>query len=59
MAGVSRATMSRLVNHETKRLDLKMLWDVLAELRRRGFDTQLSDLLAASPIGEEVSVNQM
>ena len=49
VVGISRVAMSNLANDNMKLVNLKTLAAVLTELRRRNFDTELSDLLAAHP----------
>lgn len=45
-AGVTFQTMSRLANNHGKQLSLELLSAVIAEFRRRGFDTRIEDVLA-------------
>ena len=47
--GISRVAMSNLANDNMKLVNLRTLSAVLSELRRRGFDTELGDLMAAHP----------
>lgn len=47
--GISRIAMSNIANDNMKLLNLKILSAVLSELRRWGFDTELTDILTAYP----------
>lgn len=44
-AGLVYQTVSRLVNNHHSRLDLETMGKVIKALRKRGFDTKVSDLL--------------
>jgi DNA-binding Xre family transcriptional regulator len=46
VAGVDRATISRLASGGFKSLTLKVLVAILDELNRRGFETSLEDIVA-------------
>ncbi|MDQ4079022.1 MAG: helix-turn-helix transcriptional regulator [Chloroflexota bacterium] len=48
-AGISRVAMSNLANDNLQSVNLKTLSVALNELRRRGFDAQLTDLLTTYP----------
>jgi DNA-binding Xre family transcriptional regulator len=45
--GISRVALSNLANDNKKLLNAETLGAVLTELRRRGFKTELSDILTA------------
>lgn len=49
IAGVHRVTMYNLVKGHVKQVNLELLTAVFNELRRRGFNVQVSDLLTAYP----------
>jgi len=44
-SGITDQTISRYANNHMKRPDIDVLNALIAELRRRGFDTQLSDIV--------------
>jgi DNA-binding Xre family transcriptional regulator len=45
-SGISPVTLSRIANGHIKQLNLSVLDSLIASLRRRGFPTDISDLLA-------------
>lgn len=49
VAGVHRATMHNLVKGKVKQVNLEILSAIFNELRHRGFDVKVSDLLIAHP----------
>jgi transcriptional regulator with XRE-family HTH domain len=51
-AGVSRGTMYNLVKGNVKHVSLELLAAIINELRRRGFDVELSHLLTTYPAEE-------
>ncbi len=48
-AGVSKGAMYNLVKGEVKHVNLELLSAVINELQRRGFEVELSDVLAMYP----------
>ncbi|MGB0389796.1 MAG: hypothetical protein ACPGWR_33665 [Ardenticatenaceae bacterium] len=52
ITGQHRVTLTNLANNNIKLLNLATLSIVLNELRRRGFETSVSDLLTAYPVAE-------
>ncbi len=51
-AGVSRGTMYNLVKGDVKHVSLDLLAAIINELRRRGFEVDLTHLLALYPAEE-------
>ena len=49
VAGVHRGTMYNLVKGNVKQVNLEILSVIFNELRRRGFDVKVSDILIAHP----------
>lgn len=49
VAGVHRVTMYNLVKGSVKQVNLALLSTIYNELRRRGFEVAISDLLIAHP----------
>ena len=49
VAGVHRGTMFNIVKGNVKQVNLEILSVIFNELRRRGFDVKVSDLLIAHP----------
>lgn len=45
VAGIGRSGLTRIANNQISSLNRKVLGSVITELRRRGFDTQVSDIL--------------
>lgn len=43
--GIGRSGLGRIANNQIGNLNRKVLAKTIAELRRRGFDTQVSDVL--------------
>lgn len=48
-AGISRQAMYNIASHEVRRVNLDILGSVLGELRLRGFEVSISDLLGEVP----------
>jgi DNA-binding Xre family transcriptional regulator len=48
-AGVSRGAMYNLVNGQVKLVNLDLLSSIINELRQRGFDAYINDLLTTFP----------
>jgi DNA-binding Xre family transcriptional regulator len=53
--GVHRVTVTNLANNRARHLNLDTMNAVLNELRRRGFNSNLSDILQAYPVSEIAS----
>lgn len=51
-AKVHRVTMYNLVKGNVKQVSLELLSSIMSELRKRGFEVQVADLLAAFPAEE-------
>lgn len=49
-AGVSRQAMYNIASRQVKMINLEILSAIINELRRRGFATEVSDLLTAYPL---------
>lgn len=49
-AGVSRQAMYNIASRQVKMINLEILSAIINELRRRGFDTEIADLLTAYPV---------
>lgn len=45
IAGIGRSGLTRISNNQIGNLNRKVLAKVISELRHRGFDTQVSDIL--------------
>lgn len=53
VAGVDRATISRLASGGFKSLTIRVLVAILDELNRRGFETTLDDIVSYHPPRQE------
>lgn len=52
ITGIHRVTLTNFANNKMKLINLATLAALLNELRRRGFECELTDLLKTYPIGE-------
>lgn len=48
LLGMDVTAFSRMINNRTRMIDRNKLGVIIAELRRRGFDTRYDDVLALS-----------
>lgn len=51
-AGVHRVTMYNLVKGKVKQVNLELLSAIMSELRKRGFEVEVADMLTAFPAEE-------